>query len=93
MDLGDRDGAELYYGAGGNSMMLAHYGGPRLVALIFDFLQRTGSVAYWPGEAPCGAVADAAVLATLPQDMVDTIRPVAVASPEELDKAICGHVG
>jgi len=91
VDLGNREGGELYYDAGDSCAMFAHFGGPRLIALIFEFLKQTGTVAYWPDEAPCGAVADVRALATLPQDMVDMIRPVVVACPEELERTICGR--
>jgi hypothetical protein len=92
LELGNQEGGELYYRAGGDSAMFAHYGGPRLLALIFEFLKRASAVAYWPDVAPCGAVTDAAVLSTLPQDMVEAIRPTVVSSPEELDLAICGRL-
>lgn len=88
LDLGD-GGGELYYRPGDNSAMFAHFGGARLIALIFDYLKRTCSIAFWPDEAPSGAVADAAAMVALPQDMVDAIAPVLVSSPVELEKAIC----
>lgn len=93
VDLGGREGGELCYEAGDDCATFTHYGGRRLINLIFEFLPRTGAVAYWPDDAPCGAITDAAVLAELPQDMIEAIRPVIVSSSRELEKAICGQPG
>jgi hypothetical protein len=49
--------AELYHRPGDMGATFAHFGGEGIVDVLYDFLKRSrGSVAFWPEDAPCGAV-------------------------------------
>jgi hypothetical protein len=63
-----------------DSLMFTHFGGDRVFALIFELAERTGSVIYWPDEAPSLAVTDATVIAHIPADCLRSIGPAEVVS-------------
>lgn len=84
LDFGDGE-SELY------GMMFAHFGSEmRMFDLLVDFLKRSrGSIAFWPGETPCGAVGQASDLAELHPEMIGVIDPRVVSTGKDLLDLVC----
>jgi hypothetical protein len=63
--------------------------GDELFNDLFVLMKDVGAVVYWPGEGPCIAVAEPAIIADLPSDMLEAIGPaVTVASGAEIIETI-----
>lgn len=85
LDFGD--GASDLYGT-----MFAHFHSERrMFELLTDFLARSlGSVAYWPGDRPCGAVGEPSDLAEMHPGFVEVVGPRVVSTAKDLQDLILG---
>jgi hypothetical protein len=86
LSFGDGADADAY--VRGDAHMFNHFGGTQFFDCLFEYIRQSRGVAYWPGEKCSAAIADHALFAELPSDMIEALHPVVVGSGAELRQAI-----
>lgn len=72
-----------------DGFMVSRPGGTQLFNDLYQLMKEVGAVLYWPGDAPCLAVADPIIVTKLPPDMIDALGPaIIVSSGSEIIDAI-----